>query len=524
LIQKTPLAGQITPLVQRQPEDEEEEEEPIQAKLADGMLVQRQEEEPDEEEEEPIRPKRDSGLRSLAGQGLRNQIDSMGGGQPLPTATRAFFEPRFGCDLSRVRVHSDSQASVTAQVLHARALTRGQDIIFREGEYRPEIPHGKRLLAHELTHVIQQGRTHVRNSVQAQEESEDAKPKMSLKETVTSQESTNFPCYCGEEETKAYNDFEEKFGMNPRDPEMTTALIMKAKGEITPWTKAHDTVLNQLLEEQHYRERAKEFFKHVTDLIQNIHTSYQSKLQIVTKYLELKNDDVVNLFMLRVISEGFEALGEGAVPGSTALAESLKVIWDTHNLAKTASGQNEVSLEVIDAYKDLDIRFHAAFSIIDEWRAEVLTDWVKLQVVGSTPLPKDMGEMEEIWKKLDREYEVALWKQLLSLKWKHMTPADPPEFHTAIDWIDSYETKYPQYYFSYQPGERSSSLGLSETKGFWVTKHWLGSGVTLYTHAKAPRVIAEHLFVELGIPRKEVFEEWNLAKEPYIPESYMLHD
>jgi hypothetical protein len=77
-------------------------------------------------------------------------------GQPLDSATRAYFEPRFGHDFGDVRVHADALAAQSADAVHALAFTLGQDIVFAAGRYRPETPGGRRLLAHELTHVVQQ--------------------------------------------------------------------------------------------------------------------------------------------------------------------------------------------------------------------------------------------------------------------------------------------------------------------------------------------------------------------------------
>jgi Domain of unknown function (DUF4157) len=77
-------------------------------------------------------------------------------GQPLDANTRAFFEPRFGHDFSRVRVHSDARAAESARLLNASAYTVGSDLVLARGEYKPQSPEGKRLLAHELAHVVQQ--------------------------------------------------------------------------------------------------------------------------------------------------------------------------------------------------------------------------------------------------------------------------------------------------------------------------------------------------------------------------------
>jgi hypothetical protein len=77
-------------------------------------------------------------------------------GRPLDQADRSFMESRFGHDFSRVRIHSGREAAESAGPIHARAYTVGSDIVFGAGEYAPASAKGRQLLAHELTHVIQQ--------------------------------------------------------------------------------------------------------------------------------------------------------------------------------------------------------------------------------------------------------------------------------------------------------------------------------------------------------------------------------
>lgn len=79
-----------------------------------------------------------------------------GQGQQLDITSRRFFEPWFGHDFSRVRVHADRPAAESAQALDARAYTLGTDIVFGAGAYEPATKAGRELLAHELTHVVQQ--------------------------------------------------------------------------------------------------------------------------------------------------------------------------------------------------------------------------------------------------------------------------------------------------------------------------------------------------------------------------------
>jgi hypothetical protein len=152
-IQTKPLAEQITHLVQRQVVPEEEEE-PVQAALMENRQLQRQEE---EEEEEMILPKIDSDSNSEVPRVIESDINALKeGGQPLSESTRSFFEPRFGIDFSHVRVHTDDRAVEAARSINARAFTTGRDIVFGSGQYSPGTSSGKYLLAHELTHVMQQ--------------------------------------------------------------------------------------------------------------------------------------------------------------------------------------------------------------------------------------------------------------------------------------------------------------------------------------------------------------------------------
>lgn len=89
-------------------------------------------------------------------------------GEPLDPATRALMEARLGHDLSDVRVHTGEQAAHAARAMDAVAFTLGRDVVFDRGEYAPIAPQGRDLLAHELTHVVQQERGIHRDTVQRQ--------------------------------------------------------------------------------------------------------------------------------------------------------------------------------------------------------------------------------------------------------------------------------------------------------------------------------------------------------------------
>ena len=132
IVQTKPV---ITPLVQRQSEEEGGEEEFIQTRELPGQSPE-------------VIPTFSSRIQSLKG-----------GGQALPESTRAFFEPRFGHDFSNVRVHTGVNASKIAESVYARAFTLGNNIVFGHGQYSTGTDKGRRLLGHELTHVIQQDKS-----------------------------------------------------------------------------------------------------------------------------------------------------------------------------------------------------------------------------------------------------------------------------------------------------------------------------------------------------------------------------
>jgi hypothetical protein len=97
-------------------------------------------------------------------------------GRPLTQSARDFFEPRFGYDFSKVRLHADEQAAASARDLGARAYARGHDIVFGASEYDPDSSSGRRLLAHELAHVVQQSASGVA-SIQRKEVDAEAEIK-----------------------------------------------------------------------------------------------------------------------------------------------------------------------------------------------------------------------------------------------------------------------------------------------------------------------------------------------------------
>ena len=110
-----------------------------------------------EQDEEMIQTKSNGDTGNMASPVLMNQIQNTRvHGQVMDANTLSFMEPRFGMDFRGVRIHADNRAAAMSQRINAKAFTVGRDIYFNQGAYNPDVVDGKKLLAHELTHMVQQ--------------------------------------------------------------------------------------------------------------------------------------------------------------------------------------------------------------------------------------------------------------------------------------------------------------------------------------------------------------------------------
>ena len=153
MLQPKPVGNHSSLEIQRQEEQEEEE---LQAKPVgnqSSLEIQRQE----EEEEELLQPKIANNKTPEVPNNMETRINAAReNGQPLPHSIRTSFEPHFKHDFNEVRIHTDAEANRLSQQLGAMAFTTGRDVFFQENAYDPNSSEGKRLLGHELTHVVQQ--------------------------------------------------------------------------------------------------------------------------------------------------------------------------------------------------------------------------------------------------------------------------------------------------------------------------------------------------------------------------------
>ncbi len=129
------------------------------------------------EEEEKLQRKEDNAGETKTHSSTENYINTLSGGKPLGEEEKSFFEQRIGYDFSNVRVHNDSTANASAKEVNALAYAHGNHIVFGANEYQPATDDGKKLIAHELTHVVQQGN---KQTVQ-RKENNDSKEQVSVK-------------------------------------------------------------------------------------------------------------------------------------------------------------------------------------------------------------------------------------------------------------------------------------------------------------------------------------------------------
>jgi hypothetical protein len=141
--------GEFTPLVPGT--------QPLSLHMRDADRIPAPDATKEKKEEIPIQRKAESAHYNE--QEATPEVESVisSSGRPLDRETRRYMESRIGFDFSKVRIHTDSRAAASAKSLNARAYTVGNNVVFGPGRFAPNTTEGRRLLAHELTHVVQQG-------------------------------------------------------------------------------------------------------------------------------------------------------------------------------------------------------------------------------------------------------------------------------------------------------------------------------------------------------------------------------
>lgn len=124
----------------------------------------------------------------IASESLARKIQATrGAGNPMPEGIKNFMESRFGADFSNVRIHTGSEATALSEEINAQAFTVGNDIYFKQGKYAPGPNEGTHLLAHELTHVLQQNKSNTRQLMRQEASSPSPRLRIPVLETAAMQ-------------------------------------------------------------------------------------------------------------------------------------------------------------------------------------------------------------------------------------------------------------------------------------------------------------------------------------------------
>ncbi|AWW28653.1 hypothetical protein DN752_00020 [Echinicola strongylocentroti] len=185
-VQEKSLAESVTPVVQPQMEEEQvqEKEEEEELQMQDDEELQKSPSASDDDDPNEGNIQAQSEHSKAVSPQLESQIKSGSGGSPMDPNTQSSMESGFGADFSGVNIHTDSSAVQMSSDLGAQAFTHGNDIYFNEGKYNPSSPSGQHLLAHELTHTIQQGSSNAVQGKMVQKEGEEDAPQQDPNEIL----------------------------------------------------------------------------------------------------------------------------------------------------------------------------------------------------------------------------------------------------------------------------------------------------------------------------------------------------
>jgi hypothetical protein len=224
---------------------------PIQPKLTVNTPGDRYEQEADAVSEQVVQGggqqvmrQTGAGAGMAAPPGFSDQLHAAGSGSALPEGTRRNMEQGFGADFSGVRIHTGEQAAQLNNSISARAFTLGSDIYFNQGAYAPHSAEGQRLLAHELTHTIQQSGGVQRQMIQREGGGEDKKkkadpePKVETEVEVVTEHDVDKKETKTEATTKRSSEQELSPAVTVKASETTTGESTKGAAEVKAKDKA----------------------------------------------------------------------------------------------------------------------------------------------------------------------------------------------------------------------------------------------------------------------------------------------
>lgn len=287
---------------------------------------------------------------------------------------------------------------------------------------------------------------------------------------------------------------------------------------------AWDAVMQQLKREIGCRLDVDLLFRPLQDFVQFVFTDQSGLIDTVGDLIKLDGSQIVHIMVhgfLKGVAAGVGKLpftGSGVV--SAALQGGVELLVADRSLSIA-----DLAVAKAGARDDMSKLFNSLVTSIRKARKHVFEDWGLLQAMAESirsgdkaslwPDPDDDRALREAARK---ELEIELWKQMLKLRWHHMTDADDPSLFKAYGQAekDAYERAQPNYWVEFWPGSKVNTVGKTD-HGILVRYHWLGYGSSPYTHQGPSGEMCHRLFTYLAIPRKEVFSDasWGLTPQTF---------
>jgi hypothetical protein len=325
-----------------------------------------------------------------------------------------------------------------------------------------------------------------------------------------------FPVFQGDQ-LLAFNSIAAQTGVDPHSPLLTLAALSLTRKPNDIPQAAWDAVVDQLKQEVDYRELCRIYFGRVESFVQNVFISNAGMVDNVGALVGLDKDDVAQF----LLNQAFQAIASGvgglSFTGAGVVGGALSVLFQ--QLAKDRGpSAGDFTVTLADARRRMSELFDHMITAVQNWRADVFTDWGKLKTMGAGLKAGTIAwpdSDEPMRAEAKKQLEIGLFKDLVKVRWNDMTPSDAPRFTKDVSYIPGYIEKNKNYWIYYVPYTQKDLFG-KETQGYNVTPHWLGRGGTIFNHKQPDDRLPIRLFNELGVPRETVFRQWGLRPETFF--------
>lgn len=335
-----------------------------------------------------------------------------------------------------------------------------------------------------------------------------------------------FPQFEGEAK-RAIDVIAQQLRFDPHGDRLDEAALDRLHRPNDISESAWQQVCDQLRLEIHYRFLCKSHFEALTHFVQNVFIANSGVVETVGGLVKLDKNQGVNLLIQGMFSLVAKGVGALPFPGSGVVSGALGALF---SWMLQDQGPNAATLAValVNARDGLADLFNKLITSIQKMQGAVYSDWGKLSEMGmaleredgSRCWPEEDGDLR---REASRLMEISVWKDLVKIKWHHMTSSDDPAFLPRYTEADkqAYESKNRNYWVEYRAGTETNLFG-KKSNGFYVTYHWLGYGNMWVWHHEPDNAMCDRLFTKLKVTRQEVFTDtsWNLGRETFLVQNY----